>query len=44
MKKRGEKHDYKDQLDVQLVDEDTEILHAFKRKEKIAADLFHCSG
>lgn len=32
-KERG-KHDYKDQLDIQLMDEDTEAFHAFRRKEK----------
>lgn len=41
-KERG-KHDYKDQLDIQLVDEDTEAFHAFRRKEKKLTGLFLCS-
>lgn len=36
------KHDYKDQLDIQLVDEDTEAFHAFRRKEKKLTGLFLC--
>ena len=37
------KHGYKDQLDIQLVDEDAEAFLAFRREEKVLTGLFLCS-
>lgn len=37
------KHGYKDQLDIQLVDEGVEAFLAFRREEKVLTGLFLCS-